>query len=298
MKYIDRKGNITIEEKEPDKLLRYFYADRGGRLCLEILVRSFIFGFGERLFDSPLSRKWIPGFIKKHRIDRSEIQEESYHSFNGFLARKLKPGARPVSEGEKILISPCDGRGIVCRLGRDTEFYLKDTRYSLKSLLKNQKLAERFTNGYGVFLRPSGEDSHRYFYPAEGEKSSTVFIPGTFSGHKKEDRENFPVLETCTREYTLLKTRLFGTILIMEIGDLLAGRIHNLHKEPCHVDKGQEKGYFSLGGGAVALLFQPDKIRLDFDLIENSENGYETIVKMGERIGEQKLSKRTGKTSR
>ena len=61
MKYIDRKGNITIEEKEPDKLLRYFYADRGGRLCLEILVRSFIFGFGERLFDSPLSRKRIPG---------------------------------------------------------------------------------------------------------------------------------------------------------------------------------------------------------------------------------------------
>ena len=29
MKYIDRKGNITIEENEQDKFLRHLYNDRG-----------------------------------------------------------------------------------------------------------------------------------------------------------------------------------------------------------------------------------------------------------------------------
>ena len=45
-------------------------------------------------------------------------------------------------------------------------------------------------------------------------------------------------------------------------------------------------------GSTIVLLLQHGKVRLDSDLIENSENGYETIVRMGERIGKCKLPKR------
>ena len=38
MKYIDRKGNITIEENRQDKFLRHLYNDWGGRLCLKIII--------------------------------------------------------------------------------------------------------------------------------------------------------------------------------------------------------------------------------------------------------------------
>ena len=38
MKYIDRMGNVTVEENGQDKLLRHLYNDRGGRLCLRVLV--------------------------------------------------------------------------------------------------------------------------------------------------------------------------------------------------------------------------------------------------------------------
>ena len=38
MKYIDRKGNITIEENGQDKFLRHLYNDWGGRLCLKIII--------------------------------------------------------------------------------------------------------------------------------------------------------------------------------------------------------------------------------------------------------------------
>ena len=42
MKYIDRKGNVTVEENEQDKFLRHLYNDRGGRLCLRVLGQPFV----------------------------------------------------------------------------------------------------------------------------------------------------------------------------------------------------------------------------------------------------------------
>lgn len=42
MKYIDRKGNITIEENGQDKFLRHLYNDWGGRLCLKIIIQPFV----------------------------------------------------------------------------------------------------------------------------------------------------------------------------------------------------------------------------------------------------------------
>ena len=57
------------------------------------------------------------------------------------------------------------------------------------------------------------------------------------------------------------------------------------------VKKGQEKGWFEFGGSTIILLLQHGKVRLDYDLIENTENGYETVVRMGERIGETRKRK-------
>ena len=63
---------------------------------------------------------------------------------------------------------------------------------------------------------------------------------------------------------------------------------HNTHM----FSRLEEKGYFEFGGSTIVLLIQHGKVRLDADLVENSENGYETIVRMGERIGKCKLPKR------
>ena len=65
------------------------------------------------------------------------------------------------------------------------------------------------------------------------------------------------------------------------------------HRHRNSVKKGQEKGNFEFGGSTIILLIQPGKVRIDYDLIENTEEGYETIVKMGERIGECRKLKNT-----
>lgn len=295
MKYIDRKGNMTIEENGQDKLLRHLYSDRGGKLCLRILVRPFVSKLAGIFLNSGLSAGMIPGFVQRNGIAPADYEEAVYHSYNDFFTRKIRPELRPVAKGGQTLVSPCDGKVTVLRIGRDSRFYIKDTEYTIEQLLKSKSLATRYRGGYAVILRLTVDDYHHYCYPAEGVKSANVHLPGKFHMVNPAANDVFPVYAENTREYTLLQTARFGTLLMMEVGAMLVGKISNLHKGPRKVEKGEEKGWFEFGGSTVVLLIQPGKVRLDYDLIENSENGYETIVKMGERIGEQKLSKRTGK---
>ena len=73
----------------------------------------------------------------------------------------------------------------------------------------------------------------------------------------------------------------------MEVGALMVGRIKN-HKEAVSVvHRGEEKGMFEFGGSTVVLLTEPGKVQTDEDLVRNSANGAETLIKMGEKIGEK-----------
>ena len=71
---------------------------------------------------------------------------------------------------------------------------------------------------------------------------------------------------------------------MMEVGALMVGKIVNYHGAG-QVKKGQEKGRFEFGGSTIVLLVQQGKVDMDRDLIINTKYGYETEVKMGERIG-------------
>ena len=89
------------------------------------------------------------------------------------------------------------------------------------------------------------------------------------------------------REYTILSNPLFGDFVMAEVGATMVGRIVQTFKGSS-VNKGEEKGYFKFGGSTVVLLFEKSKIHIDEDLLINTAKGYETTVKMGERIGEGK----------
>ena len=117
-------------------------------------------------------------------------------------------------------------------------------------------------------------------------------LPGVFHTVNPAANDVYPIYKENAREYCLLKTERFGTILMMEVGAMMVGKISNLQKKTATVKKGQEKGNFEFGGSTVILLLQPGKVRIDYDLLDNTEEGYETIVKMGERIGECKKVKK------
>ena len=42
---------------------------------------------------------------------------------------------------------------------------------------------------------------------------------------------------------------------------------------------------FEFGGSTIVMLFEKDSIAVDRDILRNSANGDETVVKYGEKIG-------------
>ena len=42
---------------------------------------------------------------------------------------------------------------------------------------------------------------------------------------------------------------------------------------------------FEFGGSTIVMLFEKDRISIDSDILRNSANGDETVVKYGEKIG-------------
>lgn len=295
MKYIDRKGNITIEENKQDRLLRHLYHDRGGKLCLKFLVRPFVSKGAGVFLNSSFSKWIIPGFVKRNGINLNDYEKQEFHSYNEFFTREIKKELRPVTEEANILISPCDGKVTVSRIGKGQKFYIKDTEYTVEQLLRNKRLAQRYVGGYAVILRLTVDDYHHYCYVADGKKSPDKKLPGVFHTVNPTANETRAIYKENAREYAVLKTKQFGTIVMMEVGAMMVGKITNHQRGAAVVRKGQEKGYFEFGGSTVILLLQHGKVRMDIDLLENTEDGYETIIKMGERIGESKLSKRAGK---
>ncbi len=286
MDYIDREGNIRSEETGQDVFLKHLYNDRGGKLCLGLMIRPFVSKLGGRFLGSPLSRGLIPGFVKKNHIDLSVYEEKEYRSYNDFFIRRIREGERPFDEDPCALLCPCDGKVSASLITPDKRFLIKNREYTVESLLRNSRLAERFAGGYAVIVRLTVDDYHHYMYPAAGYKSPQVRIDGVFHTVNPAANDARPIYAENTREYCLIRTDGFGTLLVMEVGAMMVGKIHNLHPEERDVHRGEEKGYFEFGGSTVILLAQKGKVRIDEDLLLNTERGFETLVKMGEKIGE------------
>ena len=280
----DRNGNITEEHTLQDALLERLYGTMAGRLLLKPLVTPMVSRLGGRLLDSRISVLLIGPFIRKNFIDMSDYEKRSYRSYNDFFQWRLRPGVRRIDMTPDHLISPCDARLSVYSLDEEFAFTVKHTFYTVETLLKNRRLADRFCGGFAWIFRLCVDDYHRYIYIDNGKASPPRHIPGVFHTVNPIANDRYPIYKENTREYTLLRSKNFGTVLQMEVGALLVGKIEN-YIPTAPVVRGQEKGSFAFGGSTVILLTQKGKVRPDPDLLENTLQGIETRVLLGESIG-------------
>lgn len=284
MDYIDLQGKKVSNITNQDKLLSFLYTNIFGRILLKPLIQPQVSKLAGRYLSSAHSKWLISKFIERNEINMDIYEECDYSSFNDFFTRKIKPDCRPVPEDLDVLISPCDCLATVYPIQENTTFSIKNTEYTLRSLLRSPRLAKRFRGGYAYILRLTVEDYHRYLYSVSGKQSKNYHIDGTFHTVNPIANDYLPIYKENTREYTVIHSKEFGDVLQMEVGALLVGKISN-HKQSTVVTRGEEKGFFEYGGSTIVVLTQKGRVTPRSDLLTNSKNGYETKVLQAHPLG-------------
>lgn len=287
----DRRKKALVEEKVfGSSQMNFAYRTKFGRgLSSFILKRKLVSRIGAFYYKSSFSRRDILPFIKKYQIDTDEFQvpAEDFRDFNSFFTRQLRQEARPINRDQSTLIAPCDSRLQVHRITADTVISAKGQLYTLPQLLCDREQAATYTGGLCLVFRLCPADYHRFAFVDDGSWETVVEIKGnydsvnTFFVPGKVHATNY-------REKTVLHTRNFGDVLHMEVGAMMIGKIVQTAECPGSFIKGQEKGFFEYGASTVILLIKKDTVEIDEDIIRQSADGVECLVRLGEKIGRRK----------
>jgi len=248
-----------------------------------------------------LRNRVIKWFIGRYGVDMSEAAESdptAYPTFNAFFTRALKPGVRPLAEGEKTLVSPVDGA--ISQIGAidgDRVIQAKGQSFSLTELLGGDpKRAEAFTGGEFSTLYLSPSDYHRIHMPMAGTLREMVYIPGKLFSVNPVTAENVPGLFARNERVACLFDTEAGPMALVLVGAMVVGSVETVWSgvvapgnglvtttryegdQAVSFSKGEEMGRFRLGS-TVVMVMPKGSVRW------NPEQKAGKAVRMGEAFG-------------
>ena len=240
---------------------------------------SRLAGFLGRTEIRPISRALVAAFAQYYGVDLQDAERESlgeYRSFNDFFTRRLKPGARPVADDARAVVSPADG--FVSQLGVVEDGQLlqaKGHRYPLTALLTDAELARRYRHGTFVTVYLSPRDYHRVHAPAAGRLARTIEVPGRLfpvnAGSQASISGLFCRNERLVCDFDSYALVLVGALIVASIetawpdGPQSPYRTRLERRVGKHFGRGDEVGRFLLGSTVIGL-FPPAALELDADL--------------------------------
>lgn len=281
---VNRKNNKKYTEKSPISASLLYKTLIGG-VVLVFVTRKAVSKASSLYMNSKSSTKIIKSFIKKNNIDMRDYPKKDYSSFNDFFTRKIKNGKRPISKRSSNLIAVADSKLLVYSINDKMEMLIKGKKYTLRELLRDKSLADEYREGVCLVFRLTVDDYHRYSFVDDGYVIKSKKINGILHTVGPIAFKRYKVFKENQREYSLLNTKNFGQVIQMEVGALMVGKIVN--HDVKEFRRGDEKGYFLFGGSTVVLIFKKNTVKLDKDIIDNSNLGIETKVRLGEVIGKK-----------
>ena len=205
-------------------------------------------------------------------VDFSDAARSRFASLHDAFTRELRPGARSVDPDPQVLTSPCDG--IVMASGvisGGTLLQAKGLTYSLRELLADDRLADRYEGSRYLTLRLTAGMYHRFHAPADCHVSKVTYISGDTWN------VNPPALQRverlyCRNERAVIEAQLTASgaeLLLVPVAAVLVASIrlhcadvllHIRYRGPNVIDcdaslqKGQELGWFEHGSTLILVL--------------------------------------------
>jgi len=248
-----------------------------------------------------LKNRVIKWFIGRYGVDMSEAAEpnpEAYPTFNAFFTRELKPGIRPLADGEKILTSPVDGA--ISQLGQvtgDRVFQAKGQSFSLSELLGGEgSTTAPFANGEFATIYLSPKDYHRIHMPMAGTLRQMIHVPGKLFSVNPVTAENVPNLFARNERVVCIFDTDSGPLAMVLVGAMIVGSVETRWagvvvpgsrqvtstryegEQAVSFQKGEEMGRFRLG--STVIMVMPEGA-----VAWNSDQVAGNTVRMGEAFG-------------
>lgn len=229
--------------------------------------------------------------IKTFDINMDEAISDdlaSYDSFNAFFTRQLKPEARPLDKGAKVITSPADG--VISQAGKIVKnkvLQAKNVDYSLARLVGDSNQAKHYENGIFSTIYLSPKDYHRVHIPADGQLLNSRYIPGELFSVNQQTAEMVPNLFARNERLVCeFKSAQLGHFSVIFVGAMLVAGIETVWggmekpgpgavRETDHSDqeiyfsKGDEIGRFKFGS-TVILLFPENSVTLNKNIAATS----------------------------
>jgi phosphatidylserine decarboxylase len=239
--------------------------------------------------ESPLSTKNIKPFIEKHGIDMSEFKPVAYRSYAEFFDREFLPDARPFPTDPNVLPAFAEARYFGWeRIEPDQQFPLKGKSLDAAGLLGSKQRAAPFIGGPVLVARLSPVDYHHLHYPDDGwtvEQDRMGKSLWTVTWTALQSKPDIYLVNE--RAVNVVQTVNFGRLGFVEIGALSVGRIVQKHPFDRPFKRGDEKAVFKFGGSAVVLFGAPGKWRPCDDILAQTKESRETLIRLGEPVAQR-----------
>jgi phosphatidylserine decarboxylase len=250
------------------------------RLFIELTNGRWSSFLLKRFARSNWSRFLVPSFAKVYHLNREEMEKPitEYPTLHDLFIRTLKKDARKIDKSQDSVVSPVDG--VIEDIGRikeTSDIEVKGKIYSIKEMLGDERVLNKYINGTYMILYLSPSHYHRIHSPVSGSISKQWTL----------GKKSYPVnqwglkygVRTLAKNYrviTEVKTN-FGHAAIVKVGAMFVNSIETTHKGS-DLEKGHEMAYFSFGS-TVVLLFENGIFEMETSLQPPHQ------IKVGEKLG-------------
>ncbi|NCN26328.1 phosphatidylserine decarboxylase [bacterium] len=286
---IDRNTKELFQEKVYGaRWISVFYEN----FLLRVIVKNYwiqkivskVYGFLQK---QSFSKNKVEPFVKAFKISMNKFVTPAggFKSFDDFFIRELKEEYRLFPPKQNSLGSPCEARLSVFEIKQSlAPLAVKGKQLSLKELVGDSVKMNNFEGGHVWVFRLCPVDYHRFHFPDEGVLRSLSQLPGRLHSVNPISLEKIPnVFLENERQLSSLETKNFSEIIYLEVGAICVGEIEQFKKVGESFARGEPKGAFHFGGSTVIMLTTSGVIPSG-DLIENTNKGFETLVRVGEEI--------------
>ena len=254
-----------------------------------------------RLRHVRLKNAMIGQFVKLYDVNLEGVREsapDGFASFNAFFTRALEPGARPLADEPRAIVSPVDGTvSAAGRIEGNSVFQAKGRRYSLTDLtFLDTDRARVFENGRFATIYLAPYNYHRVHAPLAGELDALHYVPGDLFSVNAATAKYLPRLFARNERLIMHFDTAGGPAALVFVGALNVGSISTPWTgeirprrrgsaesiepgtHPRTLEAGDLLGWFNMGSTVILLL--PDGTAEWDDTLRPGR----TLL-MGQRIG-------------